>query len=136
MTAASPLARAGTRKEAASPPLIFGARRAGYGGRSSGLKGASRFLRKWPAATLDPGDLGGPWGRKSGQAQGLPRARRAARRSVVAGGRRYPDAREQMNRRSIVRRRRRKLHKSRPGLRSPVVVLRYLFDPGWCAVSW
>ena len=23
----------------------------------SGLKGASRFLRKWPAATLDPGDL-------------------------------------------------------------------------------
>ncbi len=20
--------------------------------------------------------------------------------------------------------------------RSPVVVLRYLFDPGWCAVSW
>ena len=22
------------------------------------------------------------------------------------------------------------------GLRSPVVVLRYLFDPGWCAVSW
>ena len=48
-------------------------------GRSSGLKDASRFLRKWPAATLDPGDLGGPWGRKSGQAQGLPRpgARRA-----------------------------------------------------------
>src|SRR5512142_342288 len=47
-------------------------------GRSSGLQGASRFLRKWPSATLDPGDLGGPWGRKSGQAQACPGQARGA----------------------------------------------------------
>ena len=61
-------------------------------GRSSGLQGASRFLRKWPAATLDPGDLGGPWGRKSGQAQGLPRpgARHAGPCWLAAAGTRTP----------------------------------------------
>jgi hypothetical protein len=36
-----------------------------YRPASSGLKGASRFLRKWPAATRDPGDL---W-RATGSAQ-------------------------------------------------------------------
>ena len=51
----------------------------GYGAASP----ASRALRvscgNGLPATLDPGDLGGPWDRKSGQAQGLPRpgARRA-----------------------------------------------------------
>ena len=55
-------------------------------GRSSGLQGASRFLRKWPAATLDPGDLGGPWGQEERAGAGPALARRAARRPVLAGG--------------------------------------------------
>ena len=84
-------------------------------GRFSGLKGASRFLRKWPAATLDPGDLGGPWGRKSGQAQGLPRP--GARRAGLAGGCGYLGAREQVNWRSITRKEEEKLHKCRLGHR-------------------
>jgi hypothetical protein len=64
-------------------------------GRSSGLQGASRFLRKWPPATLDPGDLGGPWRQEKRSGQGLPLASRAARGPRRGGRLRYPDAREQ-----------------------------------------
>ena len=60
-------------------------------GRSSGLKGASRFLRKWPPATLDPGDLGGPWRQET--RSGPTPARRAARRA--GGGRRLRETRRQ-----------------------------------------
>ena len=64
-------------------------------GRSSGLKGASRFLRKWPAATLDPGDLGGPWGRKSGQARACPGQARGAQAPRRGGRLRIPGRQEQ-----------------------------------------
>ena len=87
-------------------------------GRSSGLKGASRFLRKWPAATLDPGDLGGPWGRKSGQARACPGQARGAQAPAVAGGCGYPDARNRVNWRSITKRGKEKLHKYRSGLQA------------------
>ena len=54
-------------------------------GRFSSLKGASRFLRKWPSATLDLGDLGGPWSRKSGQAQACPAKGARHAQPAVAG---------------------------------------------------
>src|SRR6266540_2757599 len=46
-------------------------------GRSSGLKGADASPRR-PAyrPALDPGDLGGPWGSKCGQARACPGDRR------------------------------------------------------------
>ena len=54
-------------------------------GRPSGPKGAAhRAARDSPAGCLDPGDLCGPWRRKSGQAQARP-AVRAARKP--GGGR-------------------------------------------------
>jgi hypothetical protein len=62
-------------------------------GRSSGLKDASRFLRKWPSATRDPGDLGAPWRQEERAGPGLP-ARRAARMACRGGRLRTPDARE------------------------------------------
>ena len=70
-------------------------------GRSSGLQGASRFLRTWPPATLDPGDLGGPWVRKSGQARACPwpGARRAGPAVADDCGTRTPG--NKMNWRSI-----------------------------------
>src|SRR5215469_16458806 len=67
------------QKEAASPPLIFLARRAGYGAAPP----ASRVLRIALRATalraaLDPGDHCGPWGQEERQAQACPRAARGA----------------------------------------------------------
>jgi len=96
VTAASPLRGLGKQgKEAASPPLISGARRAGYGAAPP----ASRALRvscgNGRRPPLTPETSAAPGGRKRGQAQGLPRpgARRA---SPCRGGRlRTPDAREQ-----------------------------------------
>jgi len=72
--------------EAASPPLIFRARRAGYGAAPP----ASRVLRIALRATalraaLDAGDLGGPCGQEARSGQGLPPpdARRANPRGAV-----------------------------------------------------
>lgn len=47
-------------------------------GRSSSLKGRSAIACGDPAfgRSLDPGDLGGPWGRKCGQARACPGERR------------------------------------------------------------
>jgi hypothetical protein len=74
VTAAGPLrGPVRTKKEAAAPPLISGARRAGYGAAPP----ASRVLRIALRATalraaLDPGDLGGPWRQEERSGQGLP----------------------------------------------------------------
>ena len=92
-------------KEAASPPLIGGARRAGYGAAPP----ASRVFRI-ALARDSPAGCPGPRrprrpleaGKRSGP--GPAPARRAARRPAVAGGCRDPDAREQVNWCSIVRR--------------------------------
>jgi hypothetical protein len=73
-----------TGKEAASPLLTnpddavgAGVCRATIRGRSSSLKGADASLTR-PACrpALDPGDLGGPWGSKCGQARACPGERR------------------------------------------------------------
>ena len=73
-----------TCKEAASPPLTTQTMPSGSGvcramlrGRSSGLKGADASrLRPACRPALDPGDLGGPWGSKRGQARACPGGRR------------------------------------------------------------
>jgi hypothetical protein len=77
-------------------------------GRSSGLQGAAhRAARDSPAGCLGPGDLGGPRRQEERSGPGPAPARRAARGpAVVGGGRGYPDASEQVNWRSTVRRRR------------------------------
>jgi len=70
-----------TLTEAASPLLTTQTMPSGPGvchatvrGRSSGLKGADASrLRPACRPALDPGDLGGPWGRCCGAGQGLPR---------------------------------------------------------------
>ena len=72
------------------------ARRAGYGAAPP----ASRVLRIALRATalraaLDPGDLGGPWRAGNAVRPGAcPGQAHGARGPAVAGGRRYPDARE------------------------------------------
>ena len=96
MTAAARCAGGRTRKEAASPPLISGARHAMLRGRSSGLQGAAhRAGARQPCGLpWTPETSAAPGVRKSGQARACPppRAARGPRR----GGRlRYPDAREQ-----------------------------------------
>src|SRR6516164_6884171 len=81
-------------KEAASPPLIFRARRAGYGAAPP----ASRALRVSCGNGLRP-----PWTPETSAAPEAGRAvrpracpaRRAARRAVLADGCGDPDAREQ-----------------------------------------
>ena len=104
MTAASPLTRAGTKEGGgfAAAHLRGAPRR--LRGRSSGLKGASRFLRKWPPATLDPGDLGGPWRQETRSGPGLPRpgARRASPVAAAAADTRTPG--NTVNWRSITKR--------------------------------
>jgi hypothetical protein len=71
-----------TWKEAALPLLTTqtmlgsGVCRAMLRGRSSGLKGADASrLRPAGRPALDPGDLGGPWGSKCGQARACPGGR-------------------------------------------------------------
>ena len=76
----SPLRGPRAQKEAASPPLISRARRAGYGAAPP----ASRVLRIALRATalraaLDPGDHCGPWGQEERAGPGLPRHARGAR---------------------------------------------------------
>jgi hypothetical protein len=71
------------RREAASPPLIFQARRACYGAAPP----ASRVLRIALRATalraaLDPGDHCGPWEQEKRAGPGLPRAARGAQTPV------------------------------------------------------
>ena len=79
MTAAGPLRGPQGMKEAASPPLTFLFRRAGY----EAAPPASRVLRIALRATalraaLDPGDLGGPWRQEERAGRACP-AGRAAR---------------------------------------------------------
>jgi hypothetical protein len=93
VTAASPLRgpRAGT--EAASPPLIFRARRARLRGRSSGLQGASRFLRKWPSGHPGPRRPRRPLGQaRAGRRRACPGQARGAQ---ARGSRRLQAPRRQ-----------------------------------------
>src|SRR5215470_6703755 len=85
----------GAQKEAASPPLIFLARRAGYGAAPP----APRVLRIALRATalraaLDPGDHCGPWGQEERAGPGLPP--RCARRAnpAMAGTRKHLEGKE------------------------------------------
>jgi hypothetical protein len=95
MTMAGPLRGPRAQKEAASPPLTSGARRACYGAAPP----ASRVLRIALRATapaglpLTPETSAAPGGRKSGQARPAP-ATRAARKPRGGGAHGLPGARE------------------------------------------
>ncbi len=89
-----PASRAGEKgKEAASPPLIVRARRAGYGAAPP-ASGVLRVALRATAlrAALDPGDLGRPWQLEERAGQGLPG--RARGHPAVAGGCGYLGASE------------------------------------------
>ncbi len=95
------------------------ARRAGYGAAPP----ASRALRvscgNGLRPPLTPETSAAPGAGRAGRT-GPARARRAARRPVAAGGCRYPDAREQVNWRSITRRRWRKITQIQARAQGPV----------------
>ena len=100
MTMTSPLRGPQSTEGGGFAAAHFPARRAGYGAAPP----ASRVLRIALRATalraaLDPGDHCGPWDQEERAGPGLPR--RCARRAnpAVAG---HPDARRQLNWRSIV----------------------------------
>jgi hypothetical protein len=89
--------------------------------RSSGLQsaGASRCARQPCGLPWTPETSAAPGGRKSGQAQGLPRQARGAQARVVAGGRGCPDAGERSELAfDNQNEERRKLHEYRSGLQA------------------
>ena len=125
MTAASPLARAGTkeetkeeRKEAASPPLISRARRAGYGAAPP----ASRALRvscgNGLRPPLTPETSAAPGAGRAVRRRACPGQARGAQAPVVAGGGGYPDAGEQSELAFDNHTEKGKLHKYKSGLQA------------------
>jgi len=105
VTATSPLRGPKSMEGGGFAAAHFRARRAGYGAASP----ASRALRVSCGNGLrppwTPETSAAPGGQEERAGAGPAPARRAARRPAAAGGCRYPDAREQMNWRSITRRR-------------------------------
>ena len=107
MTMASPLRGPKSTEGGGFAAAHFPARRAGYGAAPPASKGAAhRAARDSPAGCpWTPETTAAPGARKSGQAQACPRAARGAQTRAVAGAHTSkPDARKQMNWRSIVTR--------------------------------
>ena len=106
VTMASPLRGPKNPEEAASPPLTFLARRAGYGAAPPASRVLCIALRATALrAALDPGDHCGPWDQEKRAGPGLPPALRTARKAAAAGTVQAPEPEETMNWRSANRRR-------------------------------